>query len=112
MKLKELIKKVLIKEIESIKGKTFTTTQTDVDPETGKISWDVEYEPDFAKLLKDIITAEKTAYAVISDKNLRKDKSLKEIAVHLKDLKNFYRDHLRNEYPGEYEKVKRRIYSL
>ena len=29
-----------------------TTTQTGVDPETGKISWDVSYKPDFNIIFK------------------------------------------------------------
>ena len=29
-----------------------TTTKTGVDPETGKISWDVSYNPDFNRIFK------------------------------------------------------------
>jgi mRNA-degrading endonuclease RelE of RelBE toxin-antitoxin system len=29
-----------------------TTTQTGVDPETGKISWEVSYNPDFNRIFK------------------------------------------------------------
>jgi hypothetical protein len=29
-----------------------TTTRTGIDPETGKISWDVSYKPDFNRIFK------------------------------------------------------------
>jgi hypothetical protein len=60
-----------------------TTTQTAVDPDTGKISWDVSYKPDFNLILnkldeviKNIQQAEKDEH--ISDPILNQSlKSLK-----------------------------------
>ena len=37
-------------------GTEFITTQSDIDPETGKISWDVDYKPDFSGILDNINT--------------------------------------------------------
>ena len=37
------------------------TTVTNIDPETGQISWDVEYSADYQKLFKDITDLMKTA---------------------------------------------------
>lgn len=41
----------LTKILENV-GTGFKTTKTDVDPDTGKISWDVEYFPDFSEILE------------------------------------------------------------
>lgn len=50
-KLKEDISKA----IKSLKeGEDFVSKQTGVDPETGAISWDIEYKPDLDSLKKEI----------------------------------------------------------
>jgi len=43
-----------LKELLEMSGTEFKTTQTGVDPETGKISWDVEYYPDFSGIIENI----------------------------------------------------------
>jgi hypothetical protein len=40
----------LTKILEDI-GTTFSTKRTAVDPNTGKITWDVQYSPDFTEIL-------------------------------------------------------------
>ncbi len=47
MKLKNLFELV---------GTKIITKQTSIDPNTGKISWDVEYEPDFTDVLNSFNT--------------------------------------------------------
>jgi hypothetical protein len=108
MNLKELIAKIL-KENEDIKGKKITTTQTSVDPVTRSITWDVEYEPDFSQLLRVLIDAEKLAYNLLAEKKLGRDKFFKEIASNIRYIKNEYRNHLRDKYPGEYEQAKKQM---
>jgi len=107
MKLKKLVKQVT--EEMDLKGRSFVTTPTKSDSDTRTFSWDVTYEPDFAQLLKDLIKAEKSALGILTDKELGKDKFLKDVASEIKYLKNTYRDHLRNNYPGQYEIVKRKV---
>lgn len=46
------MKKLL--QILEMSGTEFSTTQTGTDPETGKISWDVEYHPDFSGILDNL----------------------------------------------------------
>ena len=53
---------VSLKDIYNVKESTFirlneqdfTTKQTSVDPETGKVSWDIEYKTDFDRTYKEI----------------------------------------------------------
>lgn len=108
MKLEKLYNE-LVNEAEDLSGKTFTSTQTDFDPETRSVTWKIEYKPDFAKLLTSLIEAEKAAYGILRDKEISKDTWLKDLAAELKFLKNAYRDHLRNSYPGEYQQVKQKV---
>ena len=48
-----------IKESTFLKEQDFTTKQTSIDPETGKISWDVDYKTDFNRTYKEIDEAVK-----------------------------------------------------
>ena len=41
-----------IKESTFLKEQDFTTKQTSIDPETGRISWDVDYKTDFDRTYK------------------------------------------------------------
>ena len=43
----------------SLNEKDFTTKQTSIDPETGRISWDVDYKTDFDRTYKEIDEAVK-----------------------------------------------------
>ena len=55
----------------------FKTTQTDIDPETGTISWDITYKPDYALMYKAFNT-----------------------------VWNAFRTHVRTSHPAEYKKLK------
>lgn len=74
------------------------TTQTDIDPETGKISWDVSYAPNFDEILKkldsvihDIQQAEKEAG--ISDQVISKS------LLALRAAKKAIKDRIELKYP-------------
>ncbi len=83
----------------------FETTQTNVDPETGAISWDVKYKADYALLYKRF----KELYKVFKDfmtyEETRKDSKFKEISNGFNYLWNTLRSHLRSEYPEQYKKL-------
>ena len=74
MKLKDLLE---------VSGTSFTTKQTSVDPETGKIGWDVEYFPDFSEILNSIDDTSKALEKTIHDYSIEDE----EILTSLKGLK-------------------------
>lgn len=45
-----------LKQLFELTGTKILTKRTAVDPDTGKISWDVEYEPDFTDILNNLNT--------------------------------------------------------
>jgi len=79
------------------------TTVTNIDPETGQISWDVEYTVDYLKLFKEVTDMLETAkeVALATDEPFFKD--------HYNDvrkLKNQLRTYLRNNKAKEYARLK------
>jgi hypothetical protein len=79
------------------------TTVTNIDPETGQISWDVEYTVDYLRLFKEITDMLETAKEVaqVTDEPFFKD--------HYNDvrkLRNQLRTYLRNNKRKEYERIK------
>ena len=75
-------------------------TVTDVNPETGQVSWKVETLPAFDKLLDDadeLITTSRGVYT-----KTKSDEKFREFFEEAKILRNKIRKHLRNEYPDEY----------
>ena len=77
------------------------TTVTDIDAQTGAISWSVEYIPNFEKLYSDVDDLVTTAKGVAT--KTKNDKKLRDIFEEAKKLKNKIRTHLRNEYPDQYK---------
>ena len=77
------------------------TTVTDIDDQTGAISWSVEYIPNFEKLYSDVDDLVTTAKGVAT--KTKNDKKLRDIFEEAKKLKNKIRTHLRNEYPDQYK---------
>ena len=79
------------------------TTVTNIDSETGQITWDVDYAPDYLKLFKEVSEMLKTAkeIAQATDEPFFKD--------HYNDvrkLRNQLRTYLRNNKTEEYERIK------
>ena len=78
-------------------------TVTDVNPETGQVSWKVETLPAFDKLLDDadeLITTSRGVYT-----KTKSDEKFREFFEEAKILRNKIRKHLRNEYPDEYKRI-------
>jgi len=79
------------------------TTVTNIDPETGQITWAVDYAPDYKKLFKEVTEMLETAkeIALATDEKFFKD--------HYNDvrkLRNQLRTYLRNNKAEEYDRIK------
>ena len=73
----------------------FKTTKTAVDPETGQITWDVEYTP----LIK--IDAELESLAIELDSAVKKhpkDEKLQQYNEFFKNFKKSFRTHVTKHY--------------
>ncbi len=79
------------------------STVTDIDPNTGSISWDVDYIPNIDKLVEDAMKLVKTAKGVYQ--KTRGDKKFLDIYEQARQLRNVIRTHVRNNYPEEYKKA-------
>jgi hypothetical protein len=75
-------------------------TVTDIDPNTGTISWDVDYIPNLDKLLDDSAELVQTAKGVYTKE--KNDSKFADIYQQSKSLRNVIRTHVRNNYPEEY----------
>ena len=76
---------------------------TDIDPETGAISWSVDYVPNLSKLVEDAMELAKTARGVYQ--KAKDDKKFLDIYEQAKQLRNVIRTHVRNNYPEDYKKA-------
>ena len=75
---------------------------TDVDPNTGAISWSIEYIPNLTKLVEDSMELANTAKGVYQ--KAKDDKKFLDIYEQAKQLRNVIRTHVRNNYPEDYKK--------
>ena len=77
------------------------TTVKNIDPETGQISWDVDYVPAIDSTFKEFQELNKfiKALAVKTEDNVIDD-----IASNVVKLFNQYRTHIRKNYPDQYKK--------
>ena len=74
-----------IKESTFLNEQDFTTKQTSVDPETGKISWDVDYKTDFDLTYKEIDEAVQRLQDLVAQE---KDPEARELLMMAKNLRN------------------------
>ena len=79
------------------------STVKDINKETGGISWDIEYIPNFEELFDDASNLVKTSKGVYT--KAKTDDKLKLIYDEARVLRNKIRTHIRNEYPSEYKKI-------
>jgi hypothetical protein len=79
------------------------STVTDIDPQTGGITWDVDYIPNVGELVKDVNGLTKTAKEVAV--KVKNDPKFRNIYDDTKLLRNKIRTHVRNNYPEEYRKA-------
>lgn len=84
-------------------GSGVKTTVTDIDSETGAVSWDVKYVPNIEKLVDDVNDLTKTAKEVAV--KTKEDSKFLDIYEKSKELRNTIRTHVRNQYPEEYKKI-------
>jgi hypothetical protein len=76
-------------------------TVTDIDPQTGKISWDIDYVPAFDSVYKEFDDLRK----VIAQLDQKTDDAVvDDIAAKIKSEFNRYRTHIRKNYPEAYKK--------
>ena len=76
-------------------------TVSNVDPETGKISWDIDYVPAFDSVYKEFDDLRKVI-AKLDQKT--DDEVVDDIAAKIKSEFNRYRTHIRKNYPEAYKK--------
>ena len=84
-------------------GDGIKSTVTNINKETGGISWDIEYLPNFDKLFDvatDLVNTAKGVYT-----KAKTDDKLRKIYDEARVLRNKIRTHIRNEYPSEYKKI-------
>ena len=74
-----------IKESTFLNEQDFTTKQTSVDPETGRISWDVDYKTDFDRTYKEIDEAVQRLQDLVAQE---KDPEARELLMMAKNLRN------------------------
>ena len=79
------------------------STITDIDPETGRISWGIKKLPNLEELFN--TSTELTQVAKDVYIKAKSDKKLRLIYDEARALKNIIRTHMRNEYPEEYRRV-------
>jgi len=78
---------------------------TGKDPETGAISWSIDYVPNLSKLVEDSMELADTAKGVYQ--KAKDDKKFLDIYEQAKQLRNVIRTHVRNNYPEDYRKAVR-----
>jgi hypothetical protein len=76
---------------------------TDIDPETGAITWSVDYIPNLTKLVEDSMDLVNTAKGVYQ--KAKDDKKFLDIYEQARQLRNTIRTHVRNNYPEDYKKA-------
>lgn len=81
--------------------KGIKSTVKSIDPETGTISWDIEYVPAFDSVYKEFDELRR-AIAKLDQKT--DDQTVDDIAAKIKAEFNRYRTHIRKNYPDAYKK--------
>ena len=86
---------------------TSKSTITNIDKETGAISWKIEQLPGFDKLFSEVDEFVEVAKRVYQKS--KNDKKFLEIYDDARKVKNKIRTHLRNEYPDVYKRIQMRL---
>ena len=102
MQYKYKLKELEVGDTKIEKGVKYTIQS--VNPETGAISWGVEYVPNFDQLFNDITELVKTSKGVYT--KIKEDPKFKEFYETSRELRNQIRTHLRNKYPDQYRTIK------
>ena len=102
--------KFKLKEIEvgdTVVRKGVRTTVSDVDPETGAITYDVENVANFTSTYKALQQAKEFLNTLEKTGNAKDDTTIDKFAEDISKLFNAFRTHVRKNYPKEYERVSR-----
>jgi len=84
----------------------YSTKQSDIDPETGSITWDVTYKPDYALMYKTFKELNNEYKKFLTYKETAEDPNFKKIYNAFNTVWNAFRTHIRTAYPAEYKKLK------
>ena len=87
--------------------KCVKTTVSDVDPETGAITYDVENVANFSSTYKALQQAKEFLNTLEKTGNAKDDTTIDKFAEDISKLFNAFRTHVRKNYPKEYERVSR-----
>jgi hypothetical protein len=102
--------KFRLKEIEvgdTVVRKGVRTTVSDVDPETGAITYDVENVANFSSTYKALQQAKEFLNTLEKTGKAKDDTTIDKFAEDIAKLFNAFRTHVRKNYPKEYERVSR-----
>ena len=84
----------------------FSSTETGTDPETGAISWDITYKPNYGLIYKAFRDLNKEFKKFLEFKETANDPEFKKIYNGFNYVWNAFRTHIRKNYPGEYKQLK------
>ena len=83
------------------------TTVSDVDPETGAITYDVENVANFSSTYNALQQAREFLNTLEKTGNAKNDTTIDKFAEDIAKLFNAFRSHIRKNYPEEYKRVLR-----
>jgi len=99
------LKEIEVGDTEIKSGKK--STVTDIDPETGAISWDVADAADFSSTYKALQKAKDFLDTLEKEGKAKDDTTIDKFSEQIANLFNEFRTHVRKNYPKEYERVSR-----
>jgi hypothetical protein len=85
---------------------TIKSTVTDVDPETGSITWDIEYKKDIKNIISNFQMLRKNFKNLFQTPQYKKDQTLINLYKDTNLIFNKFRTHIRNNYAEEYSNIK------
>ena len=85
---------------------TSKSTITNINPETGAIRWEITQLPGFDKLMEELNDALQTSKRVFQ--KTKADNEWREIYEDIRKIRNRARTHIRNEYPEQFKRMRRR----
>lgn len=99
------LKEIEIGDTEIRKG--VKSTVTDIDPETGRIEWDIVDAADFSSVYKALEKSKDFLDTLEKTGEAKDDVVIDGFAEDIAKLFNAFRTHVRKNYPKEYERVSR-----
>ena len=98
------LKEVEIGDVEYNKGTK--STVSNIDKETGQITWDIEQVPDFESVFRNLKKTKEFMDVLSKSKDVRSDSVIQQIQQTLTTAFNELRTHVRKNYPEEYDRIK------